>query len=537
MPEFVIQIDFTDRKGLGYDVFQLFERHGCDKIFMEVAPGHGMLIKFRSPTQQTVTALMTDLGSVDGVNSVGTRTQMAYEVRENELRTILNAVSEGIIAVDEHGTVTHINDSACEILVCRQSAAVGKAVADVLGSDTLVRQTLNRGKAFSFYDGHVKRDQRTIRFLASCVPIIGDGHHIQGAVITIKSESEIQQIISNYDRHHHMTAFVDIIYQSEKMHRVVETAKVVAKGNATVLLRGESGTGKELFARSIHTESPRKTHPFVAINCAAIPETLLESELFGYEAGAFTGAARNGKQGLFEQASQGTLFLDEVGELTMAMQARLLRVLQEGRIRRVGGTREIPVDVRILGATHRDLEGMLESGAFREDLYYRLNVIPLKIPPLRDRPEDISMIADFLLNKIAAKMMRRRSHLSRECVRVLESQMWPGNVRQLENVLERILNIVPEGVEITPGHLYEWTDLSPVITEMETTKDAIHVSIPLQSGWPTLREVVAQVEKQVIARVLSAHPSSRKAGRVLGVSNTTILNKVKAYHMTPPSKS
>ncbi|HBP63574.1 MAG TPA: diguanylate cyclase [Desulfosporosinus sp.] len=343
-------------------------------------------------------------------------------------------------------------------------------------------------------------------------------------------EHDLIAIISKIDRKKQLTSFSGIIFQSATMRRVIETAKMVAKGNSTVLLRGESGTGKELFARAIHMESLRSEAAFIPINCAALPESLLESELFGYEEGAFTGAARGGKKGLFEQADHGTLFLDEIGEIPTQVQVRLLRVLQEGMIRRVGGVKELSVDVRIVAATHRNLEEMIQKGEFREDLYYRLNVIPLRIPPLRERSEDIQLIAQHLIRKISDKLGKTDLHLTKESLDLLTSQTWPGNVRQLENILERIINVM-DSTEIKPQLFYEWTDLvsAPLIAESEKGNFQIQIRVEQEKDWPTLKEIVSDVEKQVLLRVLKTHTSSRKAGKILGVSNTTILNKIKSY--------
>ena len=343
-------------------------------------------------------------------------------------------------------------------------------------------------------------------------------------------EHELKKIISKIDSKKQLLPFEGIVYQSAKMRHVVETAKMVAKGNSTVLLRGESGTGKELFARAIHMEGLRAQAPFIPINCAALPDSLLESELFGYEEGSFTGAARGGRKGLFEQADQGTLFLDEIGEIPTQVQVRLLRVLQENTIRRVGGTKELPVDVRIIAATHRNLEEMIQKGEFREDLYYRVNVIPLRIPPLRERSEDIPLIAQHLSRKISEKLGKPEIHITKESMVLLMSQPWPGNVRQLENTLERIINVM-DSAEIEPRLLYEWTDFVSLQHPTTWEEGTFQVKIPIDKEWPPLKKIVSEVEKQVLMRVLETHSSSRKAGRILGVSNTTILNKIKSYEI------
>ena len=238
--------------------------------------------------------------------------------------------------------------------------------------------------------------------------------------------------------------FSNIIGRSPKMQEIFSLIERVAKTNSTVLLQGESGTGKELIARAVHHSSPRANHRFLSINCGAMPENLLESELFGHERGAFTGAVRE-KKGLFQEADQGTLFLDEIGEMTSTMQVKLLRALQDRRIRRVGGSREESVDVRIIAATNRDLAELIESGDFREDLYYRVNVIPVNLPPLRQRREDIPLLVEFFIKKYSAAMgLVEPKPISVEALRALEHYDWPGNVRELENTIERALALAIE---------------------------------------------------------------------------------------------
>ncbi|MFE7280356.1 sigma-54 interaction domain-containing protein [Heyndrickxia sporothermodurans] len=229
-------------------------------------------------------------------------------------------------------------------------------------------------------------------------------------------------------------------------------AEKISVSNSAVLLTGESGTGKELFAHAIHQNSSREQFPFVRINCASIPEHLLESELFGYDEGAFTGAKKGGKRGKFELANFGTIFLDEIGDMPLSMQSKLLRVLQEGEVERVGGQKPKTIDVRIIAATHRNLEKMIEEGTFRQDLYYRLNVIKLEIPPLRERKEDIPYIATYLLNKLEKKFHRHGINLTNRVISKLQQHNWPGNIRELENVLERAVNVL-EGNTIDIVHL------------------------------------------------------------------------------------
>lgn len=525
--EYVIQIEFLDRIGLGCEIFEMFKNQNVNLLAMEAKENQGMIIKFECNSTEKLDQLMYGLKQIPEILSLIFQDQMPYEQREHELRTILNSTDDGIIALNKNGQITHINEVASEILDFCGKEVLGKNIDHFYQTKLPILKTLQTGQSYTLKEVEIKNDRKIIHFLSSGVPIINDKGQVIGAVVTIKDYRQVEQIISKVDRKRHLTNFDGIVYQSAKMRRIVDTAKMVAKGCSTILLRGESGTGKELFAKAIHMESNRSNAPFIAINCAALPDTLLESELFGYEEGSFTGAAKGGKKGLFEQANTGTLFLDEIGEISPQVQVRLLRVLQENTIRRIGADSEILVDVRIIATTHRDLEGMIEKGEFREDLYYRLNVIPLIIPPLRERPEDIPLIALHLVRKICKKLKKTEILLSKDSIEFLMTQAWPGNVRQLENTLERIINVVNAG-ELRPQHFYEWANLELPKCGANVGEE-LQIKIPLGEGCLTLKEMVSEVEKQILISVLRAHPSSRKAGKVLGVSNTTILNKINAY--------
>jgi transcriptional regulator of aroF, aroG, tyrA and aromatic amino acid transport len=315
-----------------------------------------------------------------------------------------------------------------------------------------------------------------------------------------------------------ITTFDDILFVSEAMQRVVNLAKLVAHSDSTVLIRGESGTGKELFARAIHMESPRRDKIFAPINCAALPDNLLESELFGYEEGAFTGAKKGGKQGLFEYANGGTIFFDEIGELSAHLQAKLLRVLQEGKVRRLGGNRETPVDVRIIAATHRPLEAMIRTNHFRDDLYYRLNVIPVHIPPLRERKEDLPLLIQTLLLKLNHRLKKQISHVSESAMRKLVQHNWNGNVRELENVMERAVNLAREG-DITLDH---------IILDQETVPSTpIQTSAPM----PKLKAALSELEYRILKEAVEKYGTSRQVGKILGMSHTAVLTRMRKYNL------
>ncbi len=311
-----------------------------------------------------------------------------------------------------------------------------------------------------------------------------------------------------------------IVGQSPAMRRIFQLVETVAATSSTVLITGETGTGKELVARAIHHHSARRTQRFVALNCSAIPETLLEAELFGHVRGAFTGAVVT-RQGRIEQAHKGTLFLDEVATMSPALQAKLLRVLQEREFERVGDAHPIKVDVRVIAATHADLSKMVAEGSFREDLYYRLNVIPLHLPPLRERREDIPLLVGHFLRKIGAELdpPRRDVTVSQEAMRHLMAYDWPGNVRQLENIVERLLALTPGRRQI------EASDLPPEVLRADTPPEA---AAWLPEHGLSLEDYLRTVERALIRRALDrTQGNKRKAAELLGLKRTTLVEKLK----------
>ncbi|MBZ4400174.1 sigma-54 dependent transcriptional regulator [Myxococcus sp. MISCRS1] len=314
-----------------------------------------------------------------------------------------------------------------------------------------------------------------------------------------------------------------LVGDSEPMQKLLSQARKAAMSDATVLVRGESGTGKELIARMLHQQSPRKDGPFVVVHCAALAETLLESELFGHERGAFTGAVKR-KLGRFELADGGTLFLDEIGEIPHAVQTKLLRVLQEKEIQRVGGEETLKVDVRVVSATHRDLQAEVKAGRFREDLYYRLHIVPLVLPPLRERPEDIAALARHFVAKHAVRVNRRVTGLDEGALRALARHAWPGNVRELENVVEQAL-VFAEGEVLTaqdlPGHLTGGTP-------------RMDAGLPVPHGDRPLPDILEDLERQLIARAYEkAGGVKTETARLLGIKTSALYYKLEKYGFLP----
>jgi two-component system response regulator AtoC len=327
----------------------------------------------------------------------------------------------------------------------------------------------------------------------------------------VKHQRLIEENYSLLQKLEERYRFEDIIAKSPKMQRVIEVIKVIAKSNATILITGDSGTGKELVARAIHSQSHRRSKPFVAVSCAALPESLLESELFGHEKGAFTGAYSQ-KKGKFEVANRGTLFLDEIGEMSANIQVHLLRVLEEKEFTRVGGNELIKVDVRVISATNKDIRKAVANGEFREDLYYRLNVVSVELPLLREREEDIPLLAQHFLRKFAAENQKEIAGFSPEATDFLLKYEWPGNVRELENAIER-------AVILAKSSSIEVADL-PQENLLLT-----HSAPPGES--------LRQVEKNHILNILSETGGNHsEAARTLGISRATLYNKIRAYGLT-----
>ncbi len=431
---------------------------------------------------------------------------------DNYLKTIIDCISEGVIAVDSSSNIVYFNRSAEKILNHRYSLIAGKPVSDYF-PDSLLYDVLKHRIAMEDKEVTYHTKHKKTRLLCSGYPIV-IGKQIVGAVESLKELSSPKRPASSFVYRQEPATFDDIKGNSLALRSLIEKAMKVAAGNSTVFLSGESGTGKELFAQAIHCASPFSSGPFQAINCSAIPDSLLESELFGYDEGAFTGAKKGGKPGKFELADGGTLFLDEIGDMPISLQSKLLRVLETGKLERIGGTREIAFNVRIITATNRNLENMIEQKQFREDLFYRLNVIPLRVPSLRERQEDILHLAEHFLEKYNILLGKQVAGLEKGIQEKLMSYSWPGNVRELENVIEYAVNF-EQSSRIT---------LSSLPRTMLVEKEH-------PEGDMELKLYVKGQEKQLIENMMAETGTSLKAKKAiakhLGISLTTLYTKLK----------
>ncbi|MCK8828269.1 sigma 54-interacting transcriptional regulator [Natroniella acetigena] len=386
-----------------------------------------------------------------------------------KLDAVLNHVHDGIVYINEREEIEVFNRRAEEIFEVKAEEMLTQKIGDKIDNTNLDQVLRN-----DFKEINAVQNAGSKKIVTTRVPVKQD-QEIIGALATFKDVTEVKKLEEDLRRklknkgHVAKYSFGNIIGDSQEVKQVIEKAKKLARSKSTVLIQGESGTGKELFAGAIHTHSQRSNKPFVAINCAALPENLLESELFGYEEGAFTGAKKGGKPGVFEQAHTGTIFLDEIGDIPLNIQARLLRVLQEKEVMRIGATQVIPIDIRVLAATNKDLEELVYTGDFREDLYYRLNVLSLRIPPLRMRREDIPLLIDYFLEKFS----REDLILTKEAISRLYNYDWKGNIRELENCVEYIAQVCETEIKLAdlPSYLSPETREENVIKRLEESLD------------------------------------------------------------------
>lgn len=512
-------VNTRDRIGMTLDVLQVVYRYNLNIAAMEVSPGK-IFLKIQSCPAGVLEKLKKDISALEGVKEQFLIELMPYEERERQLKAVMDSVDEGIVAVDARGRINIFNPSAEKILNYRAEEVLGKPVSEVLADDIPMLNSLKTGQGYDNEEIMLKTARGVSNYITSGRPIKNEKDQIVGAVALIKDIKRVLELVYSMTSSPDIT-FDDILGISDGIEYAKKIARMVANSNSTVLIRGESGTGKELFARSIHRASRRKDGHFVPVNCGALPDSLLESELFGYEDGAFTGARRGGKQGLFRFADGGTLFLDEIGELSPHLQVKLLRVLQEGKIRRIGGTEEIKVDVRIIAATSRNLEEMLEQGLFRDDLYYRLNVVPLFVPPLRQRKEDIPILVESFIKKVSENMGKPVKGITRQAVEKLSSYNWPGNVRELSNVIERAINLV-QGGYIEERHII-----------LDTRYAGEEGGESLLKDDRPLRQILQETEKRVLKEAVERLGSSRRVGAVLGISHTAVIKKMKKYGIRP----
>ncbi|AGB42415.1 PAS domain S-box [Halobacteroides halobius DSM 5150] len=471
------------------------------------------------------------VGAIAVFQDISTLEKLSGELKEvkalkERLDLILESVQDGICVVDSKGLIDYLNSTYTQMLGITADEAVGNKI-DQISNNKTYQQVLDTGESKT---GVVTKKNSQLIIISNIYPIKVEGV-VEGAVIVSKKKTEVEELAQRLKELSAKAEYLEqelkrekkldkpfqrIIGKSDELREALVNASKAAETNSTVLIRGESGTGKELVAEAIHYASNRANGPFIRVNCAAIPPNLIESELFGHEKGAFTGAVQK-KIGKFELADGGTIFLDEIGELPSELQVKLLRVLQERIFSRVGGTERIKVDIRIVTATNCNLEEMMQEGTFREDLYYRLNVIPILLPPLRARREDIPLLVNHFLEKLSAKLEKPVDSISKESLEILTNYSWPGNIRELQNIIERAINFTDNdkiSLDNLPNYIKEDYKNGKTLVNLKEDGDVASLE---------------EYEKEIIKLALKKHGSFNASGKALGITHRTVANKARKY--------
>ncbi|MDH5859250.1 sigma 54-interacting transcriptional regulator [Lampropedia aestuarii] len=521
-----IEITGTGRPGLASDVLSILEKRKLPVRGVEVA-AHRTYFDLPALELQSFFGLTDDLLALKGVSGVREIQLLPAECQRMQFEALLNALSDPLIAVDMSANVVSANDAAIRAFSINAERLLNRVgLSELLGVEAGACLEA-RLKSCSGGEAAILGKPYLVDVLPVVENYAGSTMDAHGAVFIFRSASSLGQRIYSIEKRE-ISVDTGLIGKSEAMKNVKKLIERFSSVNAPLLITGETGTGKELVARACHRLSDRSEKPFLALNCAALPESLAESELFGYAAGAFSGAQRNGKPGLLELADGGTIFLDEIGEMSLYLQAKLLRFLQDGSFIRIGGKAETRVDIRVLAATHRDLPHMVSDRTFREDLYYRLNVLSIHIPPLREREEDIPELAVYFSRQAAVQVGTEFSGISSDAMDCLCSFRWPGNARQMENLIFRSITLADTAIldkYDLPDELRSPSKKSP--------PQEIHANPLLLAEHRSTGEIYAerieQTEKQMLAELYMHFPSTRKLAAQLGLSHSAVAKKLQKF--------
>lgn len=448
-------------------------------------------------------------------NLLLTKLEEKYKTREmlilnNQLDAIINSVNEGIIATDKDKKITKVNRFAEQILFVKGNSLVGKPIDYLFPNKVVSVNNSYDNKEVRFRNKH-----RQIHLICSAKKIYSENQE-SGMVFIFKDISQVRKFVYEMTANKVYT-FDDIAGVSPELEKTKDFARRVARSDSIILIRGETGTGKEMFARAIHEASARKAGPFIPINCSAIPESLLESEFFGYDEGAFTGAKSGGKPGKLEMANHGTLFLDEIGDMPLYLQGKLLRVIEEKSFMRLGSIKLTSVNVRIIAATNRNLESLIEEGEFRSDLFFRLNVIPVTIPPLRERLGDIEFLLNYFLSIYTDILRKHIKGFSDEAIKILNAYSWPGNVRELQNLVELLVNLEIE----------EYISAVSIPDYLKQPANGIKPKNTIKS--------LKHIENEMLTKAMEKYGTSKdakgKIAKALGLSKSSVYRKLKQYNI------
>jgi PAS domain S-box len=446
--------------------------------------------------------------------------QMAMNRAARELKTankfqtaIVESISDGLLTIDNRGIITYLNAAGARMIGINRREVIGRHIQDVVDYRATIMDVLADGTGYADKEFFHKSGRGVLHFIQTAVPIRDENGEIVGVVDAFREAKRVRQMVNQMMGAQANFTFDDFVGRNPKVEDVLRLAKAAAASSSTVLIQGESGTGKEILAQAIHNGSSRREGPFVAVNCGAIPRELIESDLFGHEEGAFTGARRGGRPGKFELANGGTIFLDEIGDMPPDMQVKLLRVLQERKLVRVGGSNYIDINVRVLAATHRDLQLEVEEGNFRRDLFYRLNVLWIAMVPLREWLDDLPLLVSHIIDKLNRNLGKATKGVTPPVMERFRGHSWPGNVRELENVLERAMNVSHDDfidVEYLPKTLWK---------PKETR-------VALGEGRASMKEI----EKMAIVNAMEATGGNiTRTARVLRISRNTLYSKIRRF--------
>jgi transcriptional regulator of aroF, aroG, tyrA and aromatic amino acid transport len=505
-----VKLTFSeDIPHLTYRTLEILHKYDASIIWMEVY-AYVCYLNLHPIEDDVWEKIKKELFELDSWESIEEIDLFPFEEKDTEMRNVLDIIPHGVTLLNKNGDIKYINNYAAE----RIFQSNGKNITGI-----------NIKKYIEDYDellSALKKNNNRKPMAKGSYEIGNQQYQINLQQIRNESNVASGYLVSFYDvdksgvlsRYDNPISFDDIIGESNKMIDVIKQCKLFSNSDSPVLITGESGTGKEIFARAIHNESNRKEKPFIAINCAAIPDQLLESELFGYEPGTFTGGTRDGKAGIFEVADKGTVFLDEIGEMPPHLQVKLLRVLQEKKVRRVGGTKEVSFDVRLISATNQNIDEMVRNKEFRLDLLFRINIFNIYIPPLRERKDDIPILIEHFTKIHSNRYNKNIVGVDQNAMRKLINYNWPGNVREFQNVLERAIALATKKTITAKDIILNYTLVSD--------SDLIGNS---------LTESIENLEKRIILESLKTSNSIRQAAKNLGVTHTLLINRMKKYEI------
>lgn len=502
-----VEINSSDRIGISQEILAVFAGKSWNVKAIEVQR-HFTFVYIDSEAIN-ISEINDSLSHIEGVKGCKKIDLMPSELRENHLYTLLARIPDPIIDLDASGKILALNRAADKIFSSEKKSIVGRSItqfADI--SLKQINRLTEHSLSIQVFDNN---------YIADVSPVVVN-KKITGAVITLRSINKLGRQLSMIQSTVEQ-GIDNILGESEIIKLVIAQTLRFAELDLPVLISGETGTGKELIARALHQSSNRKNNPFLSINCASLPEQLLESELFGYESGAFTGANKAGKPGLFELAAGGTVFLDEIAEMSVYLQAKLLRFLQDYRFRRVGGTKEIITDIKIVSASHQNFNQLIEEKKFREDLYYRLNVLRLELPPLAKRIDDIPILVKHFADNAATHVNQLAPKITDEAITALKSYHWPGNIRQLENTIFRL-------VALNGNNKITLIDVNAILYQQDDTKAFNKLSNGEIGDWESAQ---ANFEKQLLTELYPLYPTTRKLAQRLNVSHNKIAMKLRTY--------